>query len=190
MKKLLMMAVMAMLLVLVGASVQASYWTPTPSGDLDVNYVAFTGGGTYAIFDNSFTLNATANSGEYLPLVSTGDTIFFVPNGSDWQLWRDANSDTIPETNTGFVLSNSSTFQLAWNPSGSVGSVWYADTSFSELASGVYTVSWDNVGAQQSSSSLIQIDAVPSAVPVPPSAIMLFSGILGLFGVRRMRRDG
>ena len=178
-----------MLVVWIAGSAQASYWTPTLSGNDDVNYVTFTGGGTFAIFDGSFTLDATAaaSSGNYLQLIPdsvTGyETIHFSENSSgNWELRYNTGS-----TNPDFTLTGSNTFQLAWQPTS--GSDWYADTGC--LGSdGVYKVLWNNVGSLPSSSSVIQIDAVPSAVPIPPSAIMLFSGILGLFGVRRMRRDG
>ncbi len=68
------------------------------------------------------------------------------------------------------------------------GGDWYADTGFSKNSFGHYIVSWNIYN--NAAVSLYQSDAVPSVVPIPPSAIMLFSGILGLFGVRRMRRDG
>ena len=42
---------------------------------------------------------------------------------------------------------------------------------------------------QTCSSHVYSGDVTNSSVPVPPAAIMLFSGILGLFGVRRIRRD-
>jgi len=39
------------------------------------------------------------------------------------------------------------------------------------------------------SSQVYSGDVTNSNVPIPPSAAMLFFGLLGLFGVRRMRRD-
>jgi len=192
MKKILVMAFAAMLLVLVGASAQATYWVPTLSGDDDVNYVSFTGGGTFAIFDNDFifdatSFGATASSGNYLSLVPTlgFETIYFSQVSSDWELRYDPSSSSAD-----FTLTGDNTFQLAWCPfeipTGATSDVWYLNTGYVGN-DGVYSVLWGNPAP--GSSSIIQIDAVPSAVPIPPSAIMLFSGILGLFGVGRMRRD-
>jgi len=39
------------------------------------------------------------------------------------------------------------------------------------------------------SSEVYSGDVTNTSVPIPAAAIMLFSGLLGLFGVRRMRRD-
>jgi opacity protein-like surface antigen len=183
MKKIVVMVFAAMLLVLAAGSAQAAFWVPTESGVIDVNYLTNTGNGTYAIFDDSSTLDT---SDSHLELNSTADTIFFVPSGTDWQLWRDTDDNQVPDANTGFSLSASNTFQLAWMPLGAA--AWYTDTSYAYLSPGVYQISWTNVGSSQSS-SITQIDAVPSAVPVPPSVVMFFTGLLGLVSARRMRRD-
>ena len=181
MKKILVMAFAVMMLVLVGASAQASLWVPTESGSVDIGYLMLppTTTGAFAIFDDGSSLGSTSDP--HLLLSSSGDTISFASasNGSDWNLTSD-------ETSNHLTLSGSNTFQLAWQPVS--GGDWYADTGFSKNSFGHYIVSWNIYN--NAAVSLYQSDAVPSVVPIPPSAIMLFSGILGLFGVRRMRRDG
>ncbi len=69
-----------------------------------------------------------------------------------------------------------------------------------EVNSGLYNavqVVWDQYSVSGGPTFDISINTIVAndddnvgAVPIPPSAFMLFSGILGLFGVRRMRRDG
>jgi len=177
MKKILVMAFAVMFVVLVGASAQATFWVPTASGIVDVNYGWATGGGTFAIFDDT-DLGLT---GSHLTLNTPGDTIFFLPSGSAWGLWRDTDANLLPDVYTGFSLLDSNTFQLAWQSAPGV--AWQPSTDYTEFSPGTYNVLWG------SDASLGQIDAVPSAVPIPPSAIMLISGFLGLVGVRRMRRD-
>ncbi|MCK4379325.1 MAG: hypothetical protein KAW01_08285, partial [Deltaproteobacteria bacterium] len=170
MKKILVMAFAVMLVVWTAGSAQATFWVPTESGVIDVNYLTYTGSGAYAIFDDSSVLGVTTDP--YLLLDPTADTIFFVQNGSNWDLSSSVTGNTVS-------LTGNNTFQLAWMPSSDT--AWYADTSYTFLSHGVYNVSWDvHYSTHVLSSSITQIDAAP--VPVPPSAIMLLSGLLGLVG--------
>lgn len=177
MKKILATMLTVLLVVCAAGFAQATYWVPTESGEIDVNYLTYTGSGTYAIFDDSSSLAA---GDAHLALDSAADTIYFVQNGSDWDLSSTKTGNTL-------TLSDSPTFQVAWMPVGE--SSWYIDTGYTYLSPGVYQLNWDNVGSPQQSSSIVQIDAVPSSVPIPPSAVILFTGLLGLFGVRRIRKN-
>ncbi|OPX19259.1 MAG: hypothetical protein BZ151_10220 [Desulfobacca sp. 4484_104] len=177
MKKILTTLLAVLLIVCAAGFAQATYWVPTESGEIDVNYLTYTGSGTYAIFDDSSNLDG---SDSHLVLSSSADTIYFVQNGSNWDL----NSTT---TGNNLTLSNSATFQVAWMPAGETS--WYIDTSYTYLSPGVYQLNWTGVDRPSQSSSIVQIDAEPSSVPIPASAVILFTGLLGLFGVRRIRRN-
>jgi len=177
MKKIVVTFFALLLVTCLAGYAQATYWLPTESGEVDVNYLTYTGSGSYAIFDDSSSLGT---GDDHLVLGSFADTIYFVQNGSDWDLYSGSVGGS-PD----LTLSGSARFQLAWMPSGE--STWYGDTGYTNLSPGVYEVEWTNVGSPPS--HIVQIDAVPS-IPLPPSDAILFSGLLGIFGVRRFRRNG
>jgi len=182
MKKLLVMAFAAMLLVLVGASAQASLWVPD---DHNTNYPNYSIGITplntidgteiLGLFDDGVdNFQNAVNVGHYLALLpdssSTSVTVAFTWDGTTSAWSASHGTSTID-------LGGTNVFQLGFFD----GSNWMTDIS-SVGGNSVYTISF------ATGDYVTQADANP--VPIPPSAIMLFSGLLGFVGIRRVRRDG
>jgi len=178
MRKILVMAFAVMMLVWTAGSAQATFWVPDDGNANYPNYTVLSfdmntigGSEILGMFDDSVTVaNGTFTSGQYLSLLpssSTSVTVAFTYTGSAWTATSGGDS---------ISLGGSNVFQLGFFD----GSDWMTDISYVG-GNSVYTISFDY------DDYATQADANP--VPIPPSAIMLFSGILGLFGVRRMRRD-
>jgi len=184
MKKILVMAFAAMLLVLVGGSAQASL---IQSLDMDTVSIwavdCYNGSGPGQ--DNSVVLDSN--------FYGQGATLQY-NDGEGW----------IPVAANGTISLNMIEckkevfFRLAENP-GNVTYDYSAALTFSGGSDSqccsldVYNSVFMDWGGDVGQVELTFIstkgcDKV-APVPVPPSAIMLFSGLLGLVGVRRVRKD-
>ncbi len=180
MKKILVMAFAALLLVWV-AGVQnaaAAYMDPVTfyvvdddsgsnddSVTLSFNYTSWQPGAQLQISTDITDLNSWANAGASVTIAA-----------SNWQqVWLRVTGGMINDTDGDVVFSGLEANSGLYN---AVQVVWAHYTlpggsTFDINVSTIVANDDDNVGA----------------VPVPPSAIMLFTGLLGLVGVRRMRRD-
>jgi hypothetical protein len=144
----------------------ATIYAPTPSGEIDINFLVMDDINTFAIFDDD---DATFDNP--LILAPVADTISLMQNGNDWDL-------VSTETGNTLTLTDSSQFMLAMLPQ--MAAMWEGNTSEDELAFGIYEVKWEDRKI-----TISMIDAVP-AVPLPASFLLLGSGFIGLVGFRRM----
>ena len=178
MKRIITVIVLA-LMVIWGVGVDqadATYWTPTLSGSIDVNYTAATTG-SFAIFDGS---DATL-TGSHLDL-NASDTIYFHQQGSgNWFLTK----NPVDNGTSLLTLTGSNQFQLGYQCSAAM--AWVIDSGYTFLAEGLYKVEWSNLACNPESASIVQIDAIPSNVPIPGAVWLLGSGLLGLVGIRRKK---
>ncbi len=166
-----------MLIFAVAFSAQANtIWIPTESGKIDVNY-AWGSDITFAIFDDSADINDPMADklivSDPSPIVLPGltiyaDTIGFTPNGSDWDLQSTETGNTL-------TLTDSFQFQLALFD----GSTWIEPT-YHKVADGQYAIEWPQ------NLTVLQVDAKP--VPIPPTVLILGSGILSLVGIGYKRK--
>ena len=146
----------------------ATIFMPTPSGEIDINFLVMDDINTFAIFDDD---DATFDNP--LILAPVADTISLMQNGNDWDLMSTETGNTL-------TLTDSSQFMLAMLPG--MASVWEGNTSEEELAYGIYKVNWEDRQI-----TITMVDAMP-AVPLPPSFLLLGSGLIGIIGLRQRRK--
>jgi hypothetical protein len=128
-------------------------------------------GGTLAMFDDSDQNYLYASID--IPLASTVGIFGPVNNNNDY-LATNSLGDT-PLTLTG-----NNHFILGLN----LGGVWLSDTSVVDHGANSYTVNFSNGG------SLLMVDTqVIQAVPVPAAAWLFGSGLLGLAGIARRKKN-
>jgi hypothetical protein len=137
----------------------ATIWSPTESGQIDVNFI---GELDVAIFDDEDVGYANP-----LELAEIADTITFNMVGNDWVLES-------TQTGNSLTLADSSYFVIAL----ALGN-WIGSTEFEKLAFGIYNVNWGP------DAQIKVIDAQP--VPLPASVLLLGAGLLGLMGIRHRK---
>ena len=182
MKKILVMAFAVMLLVLVGASAQASFvqimnpvsiWAVDcydagnggagQDGEVVLAALTFsTGSSTLQYSLNQTVWNLFDDNGTTISMTSCKDEVFFRLNdgSDDYDYSATLTFMGSPGACCGLPVYNSVT--MNWGDSGTTKLVFMSTSGGCDKL---------------------------APVPIPPSAAMLFFGLLGLFGVRRMRRD-
>jgi hypothetical protein len=148
----------------------ATVFAPT-DGDVNFLFSNLGAGTTLAMFDDSDQSYLGASL--TIPLPSSVG-MFGPVNGNNDYLATNSLSDTL-------TLTGSNHFILGLSLDG--GTSWIADTNVTSVGANAYTVTFDNNG------SVLQVDVqVIPAVPLPATAWLFASGLLGLAGVVRKAR--
>ncbi|MDD2759678.1 MAG: VPLPA-CTERM sorting domain-containing protein [Methylomonas sp.] len=172
---------LAFSLILVSGASNAGVWAPTDgdSNFFDLDTLIF-GSSTneFGIFEDTATLGAAPK------LVFTGgSTINFSQNGANWDISNGSSSAT---------LLGSYNFQIGFNRNGS----WEFETTSAPIAI-IGNTTWELAfgSAQGDLKKLYAIDIQPSIaqadvthVPLPASAWMMGSALLGFVGFGRQKK--
>ena len=176
MKKTVLSLIVSFLIIAFVIPAQgATIYAPTPSGEIDINFLVMDDVNTFAIFDDSDTIFEIP-----LVLAATADTISLMKNGNDWDLMSTETGNTL-------TLTDSPNFMLAMQPQMTAG--WIGNTSEEELAFGIYEIKWEDPQdvTINPDVTIIMVDAVP-AVPLPASFLLLGSGLIGIIGFRQRKK--
>jgi len=146
-----------------GAPVQAAtVWSPTESGQIDVNFLNFDFV-DIALFDDD---DIAFSMPLYVGLIA--DTISFEQVGSDWVLKSSETDNTI-------TLTGSSNFIVALDDNVN----WQGVSDIEKIAFGIYNLNWGLLA------QVTMIDAQP--VPLPAAILLLGTGLLGIIGFKRRK---
>jgi len=155
--------------------IQLDFGGPGPGSGISTN------GGTLALFDDDTGLTGTA-----LEIGQDGGHVVFSDNGDgSW----DAEVFDVTNTSGGSItLSNNANFVLgiSWNGGG----LYWGDTGSSIQSSpDTYLIVFDGLvaGPRRISGSTLAVDLAP--IPLPASVWLLGSGLLGLAGVARRKKN-
>lgn len=155
-----------------GASTTSLSFVMTGASDLGGGNYSFTGG----------SIDIVSSDTSFFP---TGTTLL----SGNWDTSQVVSLYTLPDGTTKIVFGafNDSKNEMLLYKLG-IGDYKYDNTLISGFTGGLNLQFKVPVG-QACSSAIYSGDVTNSNVPIPGAAIMLFSGLLGLVGVRRMRRD-